>query len=65
MMIHPAAQRLMDGEWRNATYAEFAKFPLENVFALEGLFYRGIMLAFTGCFVSFGGLPEMSVIPGE
>lgn len=32
---YPAAQRLMDGEWRNATFAEFAKFPLENMFALD------------------------------
>ncbi|MCJ1430013.1 hypothetical protein MMC29_007928 [Sticta canariensis] len=33
---HPATQRLMDGEWRNATFAEFVKFPFEDVFALEG-----------------------------
>ncbi|RAH50444.1 putative isopropanol dehydrogenase [Aspergillus brunneoviolaceus CBS 621.78] len=30
-----AAQRLMDGPWRHATYAEYARFPLENLFALD------------------------------
>jgi D-arabinose 1-dehydrogenase-like Zn-dependent alcohol dehydrogenase len=26
---------LMDGEWRNGTFAEYAKFPTENVFVLD------------------------------
>jgi len=31
----PAAQKLMDGEWRNSTYAEYTKFPLENLYPLN------------------------------
>jgi len=30
-----AAMKLMQGEWRNGSFAEFAKFPLENVFLLD------------------------------
>ena len=30
-----AAMRLMEGEWRNGSFAEYAKFPLENVFVLD------------------------------
>lgn len=30
-----AAMKLMEGEWRNGSFAEYAKFPLENVFALS------------------------------
>jgi NADPH:quinone reductase-like Zn-dependent oxidoreductase len=30
-----AAPKLMEGEWRDGTYAEYAKFPLENVFPLN------------------------------
>jgi len=30
-----AAMKLMEGEWRNGTFAEYAKFPLENVFVLD------------------------------
>ena len=30
-----AAMKLMEGEWRNGSFAEYAKFPLENVFALN------------------------------
>jgi D-arabinose 1-dehydrogenase-like Zn-dependent alcohol dehydrogenase len=30
-----AAMKLMEGEWRHGTFAEYAKFPLENVFALD------------------------------
>ena len=30
-----AAMRLMEGEWRNSTFAQYTKFPLENVFALD------------------------------
>ena len=29
------AKELMDGEWRNGSFAEYARFPLENVFALD------------------------------
>lgn len=29
------APMLMEGEWRDGSFAEYAKFPLENVFALD------------------------------
>jgi D-arabinose 1-dehydrogenase-like Zn-dependent alcohol dehydrogenase len=36
MGMHGAsAMKLMEGEWRNGSFAEYAKFPLENVFALD------------------------------
>jgi hypothetical protein len=27
--------KLMEGEWRNGSFAEYAKFPMENVFRLD------------------------------
>lgn len=27
--------KLIEGEWRDGTYAEYAKFPTENVFPLN------------------------------
>lgn len=30
-----AAPKLMEGEWRDGSFAEYAKFPLENVFLLD------------------------------
>lgn len=69
---YPAAQKLRDGEWRNATFAEFAKFPLENVFPLseEVLIktkgYSMLDLSWiSGCLVPYGGLREIGVIPGD
>ncbi|KAE9370729.1 putative isopropanol dehydrogenase [Stipitochalara longipes BDJ] len=36
MGIHGgAAPKLMDGEWRDGSYAEYAKFPIENIFPLN------------------------------
>lgn len=29
------AKKLMRGEWRDATYAEYAKIPLENCYPLD------------------------------
>ncbi|KAK5627107.1 hypothetical protein RRF57_002822 [Xylaria bambusicola] len=29
------SKRLMEGEWRNATYAGYVKAPLENLFPLD------------------------------
>ncbi|KAI9640387.1 hypothetical protein NHQ30_011132 [Ciborinia camelliae] len=49
-----AAMKLMQGEWRNGTFAEYAKFPTENVFALD-----------EGCLVPFGGLSDINLLPGE
>ncbi|KAH8698399.1 isopropanol dehydrogenase [Talaromyces proteolyticus] len=69
---YPAAKKLMDGEWRNATYAEYTRFPLENLFPLnEDLLLNQfhytindicIMPVFL---VPFGGLSEVDVKPGE
>ncbi|KAL4876189.1 isopropanol dehydrogenase [Aspergillus karnatakaensis] len=72
---YPAAQKLMDGVWRNATYAEYARFPLENLYPLD----EELLLASEGpfgytlndlclmpvCLVPFGGLAEVDVQPGE
>ncbi len=32
---HPGGKILMEGEWRNSSYAQFLKAPLENVHALD------------------------------
>ncbi|KAL7654266.1 hypothetical protein ACMYSQ_006281 [Aspergillus niger] len=70
--IHPAAQKLMDGVWRNGTYAEYTRFPLENLYPLdeEVLLGRlGYSIAdlclLTAYLVPFGGLAEVDVKPGE
>ncbi|KAJ5633223.1 hypothetical protein N7490_009562 [Penicillium lividum] len=69
---YPAAQKLMDGEWRNATYAEYARFPLENLYPLNEdlllgkLRYNISDLCSLPVFlVPFGGLSEVDVKPGE
>lgn len=69
---YPAAQKLMDGEWRNGTYAEYAKLPLENVYPLnEDLLVNKMGYTFadlcvlTPCLVPFGGLAEVDLKPGE
>jgi len=63
---------LMDGEWRDGSFAEYAKFPLENVFALdeERLFGKlgykiEDLCSIPGFLVPFGGLSEINVLPGE
>lgn len=69
---YPAAQKLMDGEWRNATWAEYAKFPLENLYAIneevvcKGMGYTAQELMTLGiCAVPFGGLSALRVGPGD
>ncbi|OKL57596.1 hypothetical protein UA08_06950 [Talaromyces atroroseus] len=69
---YPAAQKLMDGEWRNATYAEYARFPLENLYPLnEELLLNKLgysihdLCLMPVCLVPFGGLSEVDVKPGE
>ncbi|KAJ6115265.1 hypothetical protein N7486_001043 [Penicillium sp. IBT 16267x] len=69
---YPAAMKLMDGEWRNATYAEYTCFPLENLYPLNENLLLGKMgytisdLCFLPVFlVPFGGLSEVDVKPGE
>ncbi|GES56887.1 isopropanol dehydrogenase [Aspergillus terreus] len=68
----PAARKLMDGEWRDASYAEYASFPLENLFPLNedvlvrSMGYSFAELALMSVFlVPFGGLSEVDVRPGE
>ena len=68
----PKAKPLMDGEWRNSTWAEMAKFPLENVHVLDEELLMGKMryspadLSWIGaCSVSFGGLDEVGLRQGE
>ncbi|KAG0646048.1 hypothetical protein D0Z07_7783 [Hyphodiscus hymeniophilus] len=69
---YPAAQRLMDGEWRNATWAEFAKFPLENLYAInENVVCNDLgysveeLTTLAICAVPFGGLSAVRVGPGD
>ncbi|KAJ9663330.1 hypothetical protein H2198_000847 [Neophaeococcomyces mojaviensis] len=70
--ITPESRKLMDEEWRNSTYAEFAKVPLENChrinedvlckelgYTVEDLAY---VLRLT---VPMGGLYELDIKAGE
>ncbi|KAG8761461.1 hypothetical protein FRC14_003874 [Serendipita sp. 396] len=72
MILEPRAQKLMDDEWRNGSYAEYARFPLENLFPLsekilvEKMSYSTYELNFmTTLIVPFGGLTDIDVKPGE
>lgn len=69
---YPAAQKLMDGEWHNATYAEYTAFPLENLYPLnEDVLFGKLgytvsdLCLMPVCLVPFGGLSEVDVKPGE
>jgi threonine dehydrogenase-like Zn-dependent dehydrogenase len=66
------SKMLMKGEWRDATYAEYAKIPLENCYALNEerlcgeLGYKIENLnSLTMCFVPYGGLSDIEVKAGE
>lgn len=74
----PSSIKLMEGEWRNSTYAQYAHFPLENVYALDeerllgnpsagiGFGYEVMDLCwFAACLVPFGGLSDIGLKPGE
>ena len=68
----PEAKKLMDGEWRNGTMAEYAKVPLENVFELDedalckGMGYNYADLAYMQrLMVPMGGLSALDVKAGE
>ena len=73
----PRAQKLMHGEWRNSTYAQYAKVPLENCFPLDearlcnprsdgGLGYSFDQLAWIGMpVVGYGGLRRIELQAGE
>lgn len=69
---YPEAQTLMDGVWRNATYAEYTRFPLENLYPLNEELLVGQLgysmndlCLLPVCLVPFGGLCEVDVKPGE
>ena len=71
------SRRLMEGEWRNATYQQFAKVPLENLYALDekrlldkvedgGLGYTIDDLTYLSrMLVPFGGLRDLAIQVGE
>jgi threonine dehydrogenase-like Zn-dependent dehydrogenase len=72
-----AAAKLMAGEWRDSTYAEYAKMPLENCHVLDerrlcgpveegGLGYSIEQLAFISQpLVPYGGLKSIGLQAGE
>ncbi|TVY25142.1 hypothetical protein LHYA1_G006467 [Lachnellula hyalina] len=66
------AMKLMQGEWRNGSFAEYARFPLENCFVLdEGLLCGEMgysvedLCAIPAYLTPFGGLAEINLLPGE
>ena len=68
----PQSSKLMDGEWRNGTLAEYVKVPLENAYALDEdllckqMGYTIADLNWLGpCLVPAGGLMQIDVKAGE
>lgn len=68
----PKAQPLMENEWRNSTWAESAKFPLENLLPLDEdalLEKQGYSIhdlcTLPTALVPFGGLDEIGLRAGE
>ncbi|KAF8208757.1 hypothetical protein K438DRAFT_1904372 [Mycena galopus ATCC 62051] len=68
----PGSVKLMEGEWRDSTYAEYAKLPIENCFPLDetrllgDLKYQVQDLMYLGTLsVPFGGLRDVGVKAGE
>lgn len=71
------SRKLMHGEWRNSTFAEYAKVPLENCHVLDekrllgevddgGLGYKVEDLALISCLlVPYGGLRDIELKAGE
>ncbi len=69
---YPAAQKLMDGEWRHGAFAEYAKFPLENVFALnENRLTKELGYSITDLsilmryMIPMGGMGAIDIGPGD
>ncbi|KAJ5117907.1 HotDog domain-containing protein [Penicillium atrosanguineum] len=65
-------KKLMKDVWRNGTFAEYTKFPLENCILLnepklcQGLGYDILDLIYISyLLVSYGGLRDIKVEPGE
>jgi threonine dehydrogenase-like Zn-dependent dehydrogenase len=75
--LNPASKKLMAGEWRDSTYAEYAKVPLENCFSLNETLLLGSpadgnlgykttdLLYLSKLAVTFGGLRDVNVRAGE
>lgn len=73
----PSSNKLMENEWRNGTYAEYSKVPLENCFPLDeqrllgspaegGLGYNLADLSYLSKLaVPIGGLRDVDVRAGE
>ena len=71
------SKKLMHGEWRDSTYAEYAKVPLENCFVLDekrllgkpeegGLGYSyGNLLYISASLVPYGGLRDIDLKAGQ
>lgn len=71
------SRKLMHGEWRDSTYAEYAKVPLENCFLLDekrllgkpedgGLGYGlGSLAYISTLLVPYGGLRDIDLKAGE
>lgn len=75
--FNAGSNKLMEGEWRDSTYAEYAKVPLENCFPLNenllladsasgGMGYTAVDLLYMGQIsVPFGGLQDVNLQVGE
>ncbi|KAF9768854.1 hypothetical protein IL306_013790 [Fusarium sp. DS 682] len=75
--FNAGSNKLMEGEWRDSTYAEYAKVPLENCFPLDegrltgnlaegGLGYSTSDLVYLWSIsVPFGGLRDIDIRSGE
>ncbi|MCJ1312015.1 hypothetical protein MMC25_005689 [Agyrium rufum] len=71
------SKKLMEGEWRNSTFAEYYKCPLENCHAVDearllgypengGLGYEiEDLIGVSRMLVPFGGLVDIDLRPGE
>ena len=62
----------MEGEWRHSTWAEYAKFPLETIFALnEDLLLQKLgydisdLCTLFAAIVPYGGLDNIDLKAGE
>lgn len=74
---HPGARKLMSGEWRDSSFAQFIKVPLENAFILDetrlcnsplagGLGYTVEQMTWIGmALVGYGGLRSIGLQAGE
>ncbi|KAE9365465.1 NAD(P)-binding protein [Stipitochalara longipes BDJ] len=67
-----ASRKLMHGEWRDATYAEYAKLPLENLYPLNepllvGKLGYGVedLQDISRLLVPYGGLSDIGLKAGE